>query len=138
MPAVAAAPKPTAAGTLSPAAAPSPAAAGAPRSAPATPPSTSSGVPADYAATVNGRLERAKTYPRLARVRREEGTAQVHFTVARDGTVTACTVTGGSGHDLLDTEACALVYRASPLPPPPGAGPNGHMDLSVPIRFSLN
>ncbi|WP_455179324.1 energy transducer TonB [Azospirillum melinis] len=95
-------------------------------------------MPADYAVTVSGRLERAKTYPRLARVRREEGTARVSFTVAQDGVVTACTVTGGSGHDLLDAEACALVYRASPLPPPPAAGPNGRLDMSVPIRFSLN
>nr|WP_246307394.1 energy transducer TonB [Azospirillum melinis] len=137
-PAVAALPKPTTAGTPSPAAATPTAAAGLPLSAPPTPPSTSSSVTADYAATVNGRLERAKTYPRLARMRREEGTVQVRFTLARDGTVTACTVTGGSGHDLLDVEACALVYRASPMPPPPDAGPGGRLDMAVPIRFSLN
>ncbi len=86
---------------------------------------------------VNGRLEQAKTYPRLARMRQEQGTAQVRFALAGDGRVTACTVTGSTGHESLDEEACALVFRASPLPPPPGAAPNARVELSAPIRFSI-
>ncbi len=42
------------------------------------------------------------------------------------------------GHDLLYAEARALVYLASPLRPPADAGLNGRLDMSVPVRFSLN
>ncbi len=139
VPAAVVPPKPAATGAPSPA---------TPGTAPAAVPPVSSAAPpdhappdhaaTDYAATINGRLERSKIYPRLARVRREEGAAQVRFTVAPDGTVTACAVTASSGHELLDEEACALVYRASPLPPPPGAAPNTRLDMSAPIRFSMS
>ncbi|WP_431859909.1 energy transducer TonB [Azospirillum sp.] len=94
--------------------------------------------PADYAAAVSSRLERFKTYPRQARLQRQEGTVLVRFRVNAEGGVVSCTIAGGSGYAQLDEEACALVHRAVPLPLPPGTGEQGSLELTVPVRFFLN
>ncbi|WP_109118922.1 energy transducer TonB [Azospirillum sp. TSO22-1] len=95
-------------------------------------------VSVDYAASVSSRLERLKTYPRQARLQRQEGTVLVRFRVDAEGQVVSCAIAGGSGYALLDEEACALVRRASPLPSPPGTSGQGSLELTVPVRFFLN
>lgn len=101
-------------------------------------PAASMAVPADYAAAVSSRLERFKTYPRQARLQRQEGTVLVRFRVDAEGRAVSCAIVGGSGYALLDEEACALVHRAAPLPSPPGTSGQGSMELAVPVRFFLN
>ena len=62
-------------------------------------------------------LERNKRYPAAARVRSDKGTAQLAFSLDRQGKVTAARVTQSSGSVALDQEALDLLRRAQPFPP---------------------
>jgi protein TonB len=66
-------------------------------------------------------LQRYKRYPSDAQSPGEEGVVQLSFTVDR------------SGH-VINHE---IAHRAQPLPPFPASMPQAKLDLTVPIRFSL-
>ena len=61
-------------------------------------------------------IEKNKRYPEAARSRREQGTAQVSFTLDRKGMVVNARVIQSSGSNALDEEAIALLKRAQPFP----------------------
>ena len=82
-------------------------------------------------------LERHKRYPRAARLRHQEGTVTVRFTVDRDGHVDRGALLASSGHQALDEETLALLQRASPLPPPPAEIGPSPVTLSVPVQYNL-
>ena len=79
-------------------------------------------------------LERQKRYPSEARG--DQGTAQLAFSVDRQGGVHNARVTRSSGSSVLDHEALALVQRAQPLPRPPPEVPGAQIPIVVPIRYS--
>jgi len=83
-------------------------------------------------------LERNKRYPAAARANSAKGTAQLAFSLDRQGKVTAARVTKSSGSGPLDQEALDLVRRAQPFPPPPAAMPGAQIDLTVPVRFNVH
>lgn len=122
-------------------AAPAPAAAGqanAPRAAAPREGRTrqSPGVsPARWQAALLAHLERHKRYPRGARSRREQGTAQLGFSIDRRGHVTSARLVRSSGHPELDQAVLDMVRRASPVPAPPPEV--RQLQFSVPVRFSL-
>ncbi len=122
---------PTAVPVAAPAPAPAPvAAAPAPAAAP------SRAVPS-WQGRVLSHLERHKRYPRAAQARRQEGVAQVRFTIDREGRVLAVKLDRSAGHDLLDEETLEMVRRASPLPPPPDEMTQERIELVVPVQFFL-
>jgi periplasmic protein TonB len=83
-------------------------------------------------------LERHKRYPAAALSGREQGTAQVFFSLDRQGRVIESRIVRSSGAAALDEEALALVRRVQPFPVWPREQFAGdHLDLTVPIRFSL-
>jgi periplasmic protein TonB len=82
-------------------------------------------------------LERNKRYPESAQAHREQGVAQVFFSLDRKGHVIESRVLRSSGANSLDQEALALLRRAQPFPAPPRELPGEHVDLTVPIRFNL-
>jgi protein TonB len=82
-------------------------------------------------------LERNKRYPAAAQSRREQGVAQVFFSLDRKGRVIESRIVRSSGAAALDEEALALLRRAQPFPAPPAELPGERVDLSVPIRFNL-
>jgi protein TonB len=82
-------------------------------------------------------LERHKAYPPTARMRRQQGVAQVRFTVDRHGVVLSARLEQGTGHASLDAEATALPRRASPLPRPPDDVAGERIELIVPIMFTV-
>jgi len=82
-------------------------------------------------------LERNKRYPEAAHSRRQQGVAQVFFSIDRQGRVLNSRVVRSSGASALDDEALALLRRADPFPPPPAELPGPRVDLTVPIRFNL-
>ncbi len=101
-------------------------------SAPASP----DAVP-NWQASLLGRLEQFKRYPRSARLRRQQGVVYLRFTMDRRGKVLSARIDRSSGFDVLDKEALALVHRAQPLPPPPPAVPGDPIRLVVPVQFAL-
>jgi protein TonB len=82
-------------------------------------------------------LERNKRYPAAARAHNDRGTAQLAFSLDRQGKVTAARVTKSSGSVALDQEALDLLRRAQPFPPPPAAMPGAQVDLTVPVQFNV-
>ena len=82
-------------------------------------------------------VERHKGYPASARGRHETGTAQLAFTLDRNGKVLASRVVKTSGFASLDQETIDTVRRAQPFPPPPANMPGETFDFTVPIRFNI-
>lgn len=83
------------------------------------------------------RLQQYKRYPSGAQSRGEEGVVELSFTVDRSGHVLNREIVRSSGHRELDNEVLSMVERAQPLPPFPASMPQTKLDLTVPIRFSL-
>jgi periplasmic protein TonB len=82
-------------------------------------------------------LQQYKRYPSDAQSRGEEGVVQLSFTVDRTGHVLNREIVRSSGHRELDNEVMSMIERAQPLPPFPASMPQAKLDLTVPIRFSL-
>ncbi|NOJ43386.1 energy transducer TonB [Bradyrhizobium australiense] len=82
-------------------------------------------------------VEKNKRYPEPARSRREQGTAQVSFTLDRKGMVVSARVTQSSGSGALDEEALALLKRAQPFPAPPATFPGEFVIVKQSIRFTV-
>ena len=82
-------------------------------------------------------VEKNKRYPEAARSRREQGTAQVSFTLDRQGMVVNARVIKGSGSTALDDEAIALLKRTQPFPAPPATFPGEFVVVRQPIRFTV-
>jgi protein TonB len=99
--------------------------------------SDSNAIPA-WKKLVVSALERNKRYPAAAQSRGEKGTAQLAFSLNRQGRVTASRIVKSSGSAALDQETLDLVHRAQPFPPPPAAMGGAQIDLTVPIRFNMH
>jgi periplasmic protein TonB len=82
-------------------------------------------------------VERHKGYPASARARHETGTAELAFTLDRNGKVLASRVVRTTGFASLDQETIDTVRRAQPFPPPPSNMPGETFDFTVPIRFNI-
>lgn len=82
-------------------------------------------------------VERHKDYPTSARARHEIGTAQLAFTLDRNGKVVTSRIVRTSGSAALDQETIDTVRRAQPFPPPPPNMPGETFDFTVPIRFNI-
>lgn len=84
---------------------------------------------------VRSRLEQAKRYPWLARVRGQEGAAQIRFRILPGGEPAGVQIVKSSEFPILDREAVATVKRVSRFPRPPM---DRDIDLVVPMVFRLN
>ena len=82
-------------------------------------------------------VERHKGYPAAARARHETGTAELAFTLDRNGKVLASRVVRSSGFAALDQETIDTVRRAQPFPPPPPNMSGETFDFTVPIQFNI-
>ena len=82
-------------------------------------------------------LQQYKRYPSDAQSRGDEGVVQLSFTVDRTGRVLNHEIVRSSGHRELDNEVMSMIERAEPLPAFPASMPQAKLDLTVPIRFSL-
>ncbi|MBB5685155.1 energy transducer TonB [Sphingobium boeckii] len=96
-----------------------------------------SGTSRSYAARVRSWLLAHKTYPRRAKMRREEGVVRVFFVIDRGGRLMEGWVTAGSGFLSLDEEAAAMLRRASPYPSAPSEVRGDRIEISAPVEFTL-
>ena len=95
------------------------------------------GASTDYASRLRAWLEAHKTYPKRARMRREEGVVHVHFAVDRDGRLLRGNVVGSSGFASLDAEAMAMLDRSNPFPGAPHSVRGERIEVSTPVEFYL-
>lgn len=79
---------------------------------------------------IRAMIEKAKTYPLLARKRKIEGTVVTEFIINRRGYPENIAIAKGSGYEILDSAALNIISRAAPFP-----AINGH--IVIPITFSL-
>ena len=82
-------------------------------------------------------IDENKSYPLLARQRKQEGSPIVSFTILKNGIVEKITIVS-SGHRLLDREARRIIMLSSPFPEIPNSMKKDSIDLTVPINFKLN
>jgi len=82
-------------------------------------------------AAIRAAIERAKSYPPLARMRGIEGAVTIQFRIGAKGNPEEIRIVKSSGFEILDTAAKKTLLQASPLPPIKGA-------LEVPITFRID
>jgi protein TonB len=92
---------------------------------------------ATWRSQIAAMLEHSKRYPQEARSRREQGVAQLAFSIDREGHVLSSRIVTGSGFPALDEETLALVRRAEPFPAPPPEVSGSEIKFVVPVRFSI-
>ncbi len=80
--------------------------------------------------TIRAAIERAISYPPLARRRGLEGTVTAEFTISAKGYPENIRIVRSSGHEILDSAAKKTILRASPFPAVRGS-------LEVPITFRI-
>jgi protein TonB len=97
----------------------------------------SPGTSRSYAAKVRSWLLAHKTYPKHARMRREEGVVRVFFVIDRAGRLIEGKVLAACGLAALDDEAAAMLHRASPYPPAPSDLPGERFEIIAPVDFVM-
>lgn len=82
-------------------------------------------------------LERKKRYPRMAKLKHQQGVPWVSFTMDREGNVISVSLYKASGIAALDKEVIDLVKRAEPLPIPPTEVKGNPLTMAVPVAFFI-
>ncbi len=95
------------------------------------------GASLDYASRLRAWLEAHKTYPKRARMRREEGVVHVQFAVDREGRLLRGNVVHSSGFASLDAEAMAMLDRSNPFPGAPHTVRGERIEVRAPVEFFL-
>ncbi|WP_417224583.1 TonB family protein [Amphritea sp.] len=91
-----------------------------------------------YLARVMARIARFKRYPRSARKDGVTGVVVVKFVIRKNGKVESSEVINSSGDPRLDQEAVEMLVRASPFASIPDELTSSHLELTLPVEFSLN
>jgi TonB family protein len=71
---------------------------------------------ADLLRSIRRQIEQAKTYPDAARREGIQGTVELRFRIAADGSVEAVEVLRSSGSGILDEASQQTIRRAGPYP----------------------
>jgi len=90
-----------------------------------------------YGETLARAFDKKKSYPRLARLRNQQGTTQLRLRIGPDGKLHDLSVARSSGFDVLDAAAVHMVQDSLPLPEPPDVLRDRELTLTVPIVFKL-
>jgi periplasmic protein TonB len=96
-----------------------------------------SGVLREYGAVVSSAVAKKKIYPRMAMLRRWQGTAELKLQIAADGNLKALSVVHSSGFEVLDDQAMKMVKDAMPLPNLPDALRGREFAIDIPVAFRL-
>jgi protein TonB len=91
---------------------------------------------ASWQAALAAWLQAHKSYPEVARERHEEGIVSLRFVVTRDGRVSDVAVMHGSGVDVLDNAAFAMLRNAR-VPPLPATMPQSELTVTMALHYTL-
>ncbi|MDF1628890.1 MAG: energy transducer TonB [Alcanivoracaceae bacterium] len=92
---------------------------------------------ARYKGIIHNRIQRLHRYPQQARLRNQQGTVEVTFNVAADGTIGDYRITRSSGSALLD-RAAERLFRGLTLPAPDPSILSELTVITVPVAFRLS
>jgi protein TonB len=82
-------------------------------------------------------IEHSKRYPQAARERREQGVAQLAFSIDREGRILSSRIVTSSGFSALEEETLALLQQAQPFPAAPPEVPGTEFKFTVPVRYGI-
>jgi TonB family protein len=85
----------------------------------------------DLLSAIRSSIEKAKTYPLIARKRGIEGTVLVSFRINGKGLPQDVKIVNSSGYQILDEEVPKMLRKASPFPELNG-------EIVIPITFKLS
>ena len=91
-----------------------------------------------YGMVLYHQINKAKSYPKLARRAGVEGRVLVAITVDRRGTILEVEIRQSSGHITLDESALATIRGLSRFPMPPSGLTWQVQVFELPMRYSLN
>lgn len=89
-----------------------------------------------YKGLIHNRIKQLHQYPQQARMRNQQGTVEITFDVADDGSIASFSISRSSGSPLLDRAAERLFSRLK-LPPPDASILPSLAGLTVPVKFEL-
>lgn len=87
------------------------------------------GAVSDYS-LIRSAIEKAKTYPYLARKRKIEGRVTTEFMINSKGYPERISIVESSGYEILDSAVLGIIKKAAPFPKVEG-------QILIPITFSL-
>jgi periplasmic protein TonB len=90
-----------------------------------------------YTNSIQLKIAQAKTYPPLARERKQQGKAFLSFKLDKDGKILELSVENSSGHKILDQAAIKAIKEAAPFPTIPASLNKKYASLKIPISFIL-
>ncbi|MEA3373810.1 MAG: TonB family protein [Campylobacterota bacterium] len=89
----------------------------------------------EFIAGLYAALEANKVYPKMAKRRKLSGTAHIHFTLHKDGTIEDVYLDESCGHRLLDKAALKLVKVLGSYQAIPDAVSLVALDLHIPVAY---
>jgi periplasmic protein TonB len=90
-----------------------------------------------YTNSIQLKIAQAKTYPPLARERKQQGKAFLSFKLDRDGKILELSIENSSGYKILDQAAIKAIKEAAPFPTIPVSLNKNYASLKIPISFIL-
>lgn len=90
-----------------------------------------------YTNSIQLKIAQAKTYPSIARERKQQGKAFLSFKLDRDGKILELSVENSSGYKILDQAAIKAIKEAAPFPAIPASLNKNYASLKIPISFVL-
>ena len=90
--------------------------------------------PAEYVGKVNEMIHKSVVYPRLAKMREQEGTVALAVKIDGTGAAADTTVETSSGNTTLDNAAIEAAKNAAPFPAPPGGDALVHLKIAFSLK----
>jgi TonB family protein len=90
-----------------------------------------------YTNSIQLKIAQAKTYPSIARERKQQGKAFLSFKLDKDGRVLELSIENSSGYKILDQAAIKAIKEAAPFPTIPASLNKKYASLKIPISFVL-
>ncbi|HLZ67839.1 MAG TPA: TonB family protein [Aliidongia sp.] len=97
-------------------------------------PALADDAPADYVSKVDQMIHKAVVYPRLAKMREQEGTVAFAVKIDGGGAVSDASVETSSGNTTLDNAALDAAKTAAPYPAPPGGAALVHLKVAFSLK----
>lgn len=82
-------------------------------------------------------LNQNKYYPKIAKRKRLEGVAYIHFTLLKNGNLENIFIAKACGHTLLDNAALTLIKNVRKYKPIPDEISRVALNLKIPITYSI-